>query len=101
MVVWGSRFWGWSLRLGFWGWGFQLMGFEVCGVGPSVFSLGWGSLDKHKIITLGKEMVDKCYGWMSSCAPTLQKENFHWKLNFAISLMANLLNLYSAYYQNR
>ena len=29
---------------------------------------------------------------------TIQDENFHWSLNFAISLMANLLNLNSAYY---
>ena len=29
---------------------------------------------------------------------TLQEGNFHWNLNFAISLMANLLNLNSAYY---
>ena len=29
---------------------------------------------------------------------TLQEGNFHWNLNFAISLMANLLHLNSAYY---
>ena len=29
---------------------------------------------------------------------TLQKENFHWNINFAISLMTNLVNLNSAYY---
>ena len=29
---------------------------------------------------------------------TLQEENFHWNLNFAFSLMANSLNLNSAYY---
>ena len=29
---------------------------------------------------------------------TLQRETFHWNLNIAISLMANLLNLNSAYY---
>ena len=38
--------------LGFWGWGFHLMGFGVCGVGPSGF-FGLG-LYKHKRITLGK-----------------------------------------------
>ena len=31
-------------------------------------------------------------------ACTLQEENFHLNLNFAISLMANLLNLNSTYY---
>ena len=41
MVVWGLGFWGWGLILGFWGWGFQLMGFGVCGVGPSGF-FGFG-----------------------------------------------------------
>ena len=29
---------------------------------------------------------------------TLQEENFHWNLNFAISLMANSLNFNSAKY---
>ena len=29
---------------------------------------------------------------------TLQRETFHWNLNIAISLMANLLNLNSVYY---
>ena len=54
-LIYGSLgFRGWGLRLGFWGWGFQLMGFGACGVGPSGF-LGWGSLYKHKRITLGKK----------------------------------------------
>ena len=53
----GLGFWGWGLILGFCGWGFQLMGFGVCGVGPSGFFFGWGSLYKHKRITLGKKMV--------------------------------------------
>ena len=39
--------------------GFQLMGFWACGVGRLGF-LGWGSLYKHKIITLGK-MVQACF----------------------------------------
>ena len=47
--------WGWGVGLGFCGWGFQLMGFGVCGVGPSVFLGGWGSLYKHRRITLGKK----------------------------------------------
>ena len=33
-----------------------------------------------------------------SIVSTLQEENFHWNLNFAISLTANPLNLNSAYY---
>ena len=37
-------FGGWGLILGFWGWGFQLMLFGACGVGLSVFFLGWGNL---------------------------------------------------------
>ena len=54
----GLGFWGWCLIFGFWGWGFQLIGFGACGVGPSGFFLGWGSLYKHKKITLGKKW---CY----------------------------------------
>ena len=34
----------------------------------------------------------------SSPICTLQEESFHWNLNFAISLTANLLNLNSSYY---
>ena len=32
-----------------------------------------------------------------NCAHTLQAENLHWNLNFAISLMVNSLNSNSAY----
>ena len=44
----------WGLGLGYWGWGSQLIGFGACGGGPSGFFYGWGSLYKHRIITLGK-----------------------------------------------
>ena len=40
--------------IGFLGLGFSVDGFGACGVGPSGF-LGWGSLYKHKRITLGKK----------------------------------------------
>ena len=42
---------------GFWGWSFQLMGFGACGVGPVwVFFWGWGSLNKHRRMSLGKKL---------------------------------------------
>ena len=37
-----------GLGLGFWGWSFQLMGFVACGVGPTWFVWGWGSLYKYR-----------------------------------------------------
>ena len=46
MVVWGFALWGWDLGLGFWGWSFQLMGFRVCDLGPSVFFVEWPSAKK-------------------------------------------------------
>ena len=48
MVVWGQ-----GHILGFWGWGFQLMGLVPVVRGLLGF-LSWGSLCKHKRITLGK-----------------------------------------------
>ena len=51
MVVWGFVV---GVLLGCCGRGFQWAGFRGCGVEPSGFCLGWGSLYKHKIITLGK-----------------------------------------------
>ena len=54
LIYGGFGFWGGGLILGFGGRGFQLMGFGSCGVGPSGFVLGWGSLYKHKRITVGK-----------------------------------------------
>ena len=47
LIYGGLGFRGWGLISGFWGLGFQLMGFGVCGVGPSGFY-------RHKRITLGK-----------------------------------------------
>ena len=46
MVVQGLVVAGLGLGLGSsdWGLGFQLMGFGACGVGPSGFFGGWGSL---------------------------------------------------------
>ena len=37
MVVKGSGFWSWGLRLGLLDWSFQLSRFGACGVGPSGF----------------------------------------------------------------
>ena len=41
----------------------------------------------------GKRLDPRC-----TYEATLQEENFYWYLNFAFSLMANSLNLNSAYY---
>ena len=55
-VVWQMRFRGWGL-------GFvlrvriQLMGFGVCGEGPSGFFLGVRDLHKHRRITLGRKLM--------------------------------------------
>ena len=70
LIYGGLGFWGWGLMLGFWGWGFQLMEFGACGMGPSGFSLGWGSLYEHKRITLGKNGAIKrihTVGDLTSC----------------------------------
>ena len=56
LVVWGLGVWGRGLGLGFWVWGFRWWGF-----GPGVWGLlgfwGWGSLYKHRRITLGKNLL--------------------------------------------
>ena len=65
MVVWKLGFWGWGFGFGFWGLGFQLMGLCLwCGQGvrtPWCGTLlvfwGWGSLYKHRRITLGKNFA--------------------------------------------
>ena len=61
------------------------------------------SLDIHHFI-----FFRKTFGWHNMAlfgfsnelhwSHNLQEENFHWNLNFAISPMANLLNLNSACY---
>ena len=51
MVVWG--FLGLGLELGLGVRDFQMMGFEACGVGPSGYFWGWGSLYKYSGITMG------------------------------------------------
>ena len=51
-------FWGGGLRLGFCGWSFQLMGFRNCCMGPSGFFWDFGSLYKHRRMTLGKKLCD-------------------------------------------
>ena len=52
------RFLGWGLRLGFCGWSFQLMGFRDCGMGRSGFFWDFGSIYKHRRMTLGKKLCD-------------------------------------------
>ena len=47
----------WGLGFGFWGWSFQLMGFCDCGVGFSGFFWDWGSLYKHRRMTLRKKIM--------------------------------------------
>ena len=54
--------WGRGLGLGFWGWGFQLMGVWGLGCGAFWVLWVWGSLYKHKRITLGKKW---CGSWES------------------------------------
>ena len=56
MVVLGLGSWIRFLGLGFSG-GFQMMGFGACGMGPSGFFCGWGSLYKYGRITLGKNFA--------------------------------------------
>ena len=58
MMVWGLGIWGWGLGFGFWGRGFQLMGFGVCGEGPSGFFLGVRDLYKHGL-NPGKKLMQQ------------------------------------------
>ena len=54
MVVWGLGFR--VLNWVFENWGFQLIGVGASGVGPSGIFWAWGSLYKHRKITLGIKM---------------------------------------------
>ena len=45
-----------GVGLGFWGLGYHLMGFGACGLGLQGF-WGWGSVYKHRRITLGKKFA--------------------------------------------
>ena len=74
MYAHGFRFWVLGLRIGFWGWGFQLMEVWAYGVGLLGF-LGWGTLYKHKRLTLqkkgavriGKTMSYEWFGISNNC----------------------------------
>ena len=56
LICGGLGIWVCCPRMGFRGWGFQFMGFAAVMRGL-LGSLGWGSLDKHKRITLGEASV--------------------------------------------
>ena len=53
---------------------------------------------KHIIISRKKALPNNTAQGEFTNKIVLQEESFHWNLNFAISLMANLINLNSIYY---
>ena len=58
---------------------------KICGHNSQVKVKTTSSLQAHRNFPLPR-----------TAGHTVHDENFHWKLNFDISLMANLLNLKSA-----